>query len=93
VTIEFLDPSYEHRGAAFKQAARLATLQGTTVGLISNGKEGTRGFFDALEQLLVETYGVANVVRTVKNNYSAPADPRIVAQAKSWDAAIAGVGD
>ena len=36
---------------------------------------------------------VAEVVRTVKSNYSAPADPEIIDRAREWHALVAAVGD
>jgi hypothetical protein len=72
---------------------RLDTLEGKTIGFISNGKEGTKGFFKHLDQILREEYGVANVVSRTKSNYSAPADPHIVAEIKGWDAVVSGLGD
>ena len=74
-------------------APRLDTLAGKTVGFISNGKEGTKGFFSHLEKMLREDYGVAKVVMRTKSNYSAPADAHIVAEIKHWDAVISGIGD
>jgi hypothetical protein len=93
MSIEFLDPSNETEPTAFAPAGRLASLRGTTVGLLSNGKEGTRGFFDALEQTLLDEHGVGEVIRVTKGNYSAPAEAEIMQQARSWDALIAGIGD
>ena len=93
MTLRVLDPTNEAKAAAAEAASRLASLQGKTVGFISNGKVGTKGFFTHLEKILREEYGVANVVSRTKSNYSAPADPHIVAEIKQWDAVISGIGD
>ena len=69
------------------------TLVEKTVGFISNGKEGTKGFFAHLERILRDEFAVADVVTRVKSNFSAPADPHIVAEIGSWDAVVTGVGD
>ena len=74
-------------------APRLDSLAGKTVGFISNGKEGTEGFFSHLDRLLRERLQVANVVWRTKSNYSAPAESNIVEEAASWDLAITGIGD
>ena len=66
---------------------------GQNVGFISNGKEGTKGYFTHLERLLREELGVADVVWRTKSNYSAPADADIVDEIKKWQAVVAGVGD
>ena len=93
MAIEFLDPTHESGAAAFAPAKRLATLKGATLGIVSNGKKGTKPFFDALERELVVNYGVARVVRLTKSNYSAPVEPELLNEAERWQALIAGVGD
>ncbi len=69
------------------------SLQGKTVGIITNAKEGTKGYFTHLERLLREEMGVADVVWRTKSNYSAPADAHIVKEITNWHAVFAGVGD
>ena len=93
MTIEVLDPTYEHDGAPFALAPRLATLDGSTIAVVSNGKKNTQPFFDALERELCDRYGVSRVVRRTKANYSAPAEAAALADAGQWHALIAGVGD
>jgi len=93
MTFRVLDPTAGEVAATGQRAPRLGTLKGKTVGFISNGKVGTKGFFAHLEKILREEYGVANVVSRTKSNYSAPADSDIVAEIKHWDAAISGIGD
>ena len=93
MTISFLDPSSEMAAALGEAAPRLDTLDGKTVGFISNGKEGTIGFFSHLGQMLKEDYGVSDVITRVKSNYSAPADAAIVNEITRWDAVISGIGD
>ncbi len=91
--MEILDPTHEGESPDFAPASRLQSLDGATIGVISNGKIGTKPFFDALEQEFLEKYGVATVVRRTKSNYSAPADAEIMEEAKQWHALVAGVGD
>jgi hypothetical protein len=93
MTFRVLDPTPGTTPPVGRLAPRLDTLQGKTVGFISNGKEGTKGFFRHLEQILKDDYGVANVVFRTKSNYSAPADPHIAAEIASWDAVVSGLGD
>jgi len=93
MTIEVLDPTYEESPSSFSAASRVGSLQGLTVGLVSNGKQNTVPFFDAVETELRQTYGVAEVIRVTKGNYSAPAGPQIMDDAKRWHALVAGVGD
>ena len=51
------------------------------------------GFLDHFATALQRDHGVGEVVRTVKSNYSAPADAHIVDRAKEWNALVAGIGD
>jgi hypothetical protein len=93
MTLRVLDPTHEMKAAGACLAVRPASLKGATVGFISNGKEGTKGYFAALERLLRKELGVAEVVWRTKSNYSAPADAHIVDEIRNWHAVIAGVGD
>ena len=47
-----LDPTAEQAPPEIRPAPRPATLAGLTVGFISNGKEGTKGFFGHLDTAL-----------------------------------------
>jgi hypothetical protein len=91
--LEVLDPTNETIPPIGQPAPRLTTLTGKTVGFISNGKEGTKGFFAHLEQMLRTDFGVADVVVRVKSNFSAPAGPHIAAEITQWDAVVSGIGD
>ena len=91
--MQILDPSHEESATAFAPADRLAGLEGATVGVISNGKEGTAGFFAVFERDLRERYGVAQVELRTKSNFSAPAEAALMDEAKRWHALVAGVGD
>jgi hypothetical protein len=91
--LQVLDPTNETIPPAGRLAPRLATLAGGTIGFISNGKEGTKVFFAHLEHILRGEFGVAEVITRVKSNYSAPADPHIVAEITGWNAVVSGIGD
>ena len=91
--LRVFDPTNELKAAGGQPAVRLSSLKGKTVGFISNGKEGTKGYFAHLERLLREELGVADVIWRTKSNYSAPADAHIVDEIKKWHAAVTGVGD
>jgi hypothetical protein len=93
MVLQVLDPTNETAPPVGKLAPRLASLAGKTVGFISNGKEGTTGFFGHLDRMLREELGVAAVIRRVKSNYSAPADPDIVDELRRWQAVVTGIGD
>ena len=91
--IRVLDPTNEMKAAGIEPAPRLPSLAGKTVGFISNGKEGTKGYFAHLDRMLRAELGVAEVVWRTKSNYSAPADRHIVDEIARWQAVVTGVGD
>jgi hypothetical protein len=93
MTFRVLDPTHERKLSGAHPAQRPASLQGKTVGFISNGKEGTKGFFIQLERMVREELGVAHVVWRTKSNYSAPAEANIVDEIRRWQAVVTGVGD
>ena len=91
--IRVLDPTNETRPGGGPPTVRPVTLKGKRVGFISNGKEGTKGYFVQLERQLRDVFGIADAVWRTKSNYSAPADASIVDEIKAWQAVVAGVGD
>ena len=91
--LRVLDPTNEAVPPIGQPAPRLTSLSGKTIGFISNGKEGSKGFFAHLGQVLRTDFGAAEVVLRVKSNYSAPADPHIAAEIPRWDAVVSGIGD
>ena len=93
MNFEVLDPTHEGQQGSFKLAPRLTALQGQTIAVISNGKKGTRPFFDAYERILREQYQVAEVIVVTKSNYSAPVETELLSDAERWDALVAGIGD
>ena len=91
--LRVFDPTNERKAAGGQPAPRLASLKGKTIGFISNGKEGTAGYFTHLDRMLRQEFGVADIVFRRKSNYSAPADAHIVDEIKNWQAVVTGVGD
>lgn len=91
--MKVLDPSNEGRTTGVVLAPRLTSLEGKTIGIITNAKEGTKGYFSHVERLLREEMGAADVVWREKSNYSAPMDAHIVKELTNWHAVFAGVGD
>ena len=91
--MRILDPTYETTASKLEPAKRSASLEGSVVGVISNGKEGTRPFFGHLEEFLRRELGVAEVVLRTKSSYSAPAETEILDEATRWAAVFTGLGD
>lgn len=92
MTLRVLDPTNETAPPLGQPAVRVTSLAGKTVGFISNGKEGAKGFFAHLERLLRDEFGVADVILRTKSNYSAPADRDIVDEIARWHAVVTGIG-
>jgi hypothetical protein len=93
MVLQVLDPTNEAVPPLGQPAPRPVSLAGKTVGFISNGKEGTKGFFAHLDRIMREEFGVADVVLRVKSNFSAPADAHIVDEIARWHAVVTGIGD
>ncbi|MDE0606277.1 MAG: hypothetical protein OXH78_03870 [Acidimicrobiaceae bacterium] len=93
MTIEVLAPTNDDHPGRWSPAPRLSSLSGLTIGIISNGKQGTRRFFDELRRELLDNHDAGDVVVVTKENYSAPADREIMDRAERWHALVAGVGD
>ena len=91
--LEILDPTHETTPLVSQRAARPSSLNGKRVAFISNGKEGTAGFFKHMDRLMREQLGVAHTQLLVKSNYSAPADDYIMEEVRGFDLAISGLGD
>ena len=91
--MEFLDPTHESDARPFALAPRIASLEGKTIAIVSNGKKGTKPFFDTLEKEFLERYRAADVVRLTKDNYSAPAEPPLLRDSARWHALVSGIGD
>lgn len=93
MTFDVLDPTNEKQVEATGLAPRLATFKGKTIGIVTNEKEGTKGYFRHLDRLMREELGVKDVVWRAKANYSAPVGAAIVEEMARWDAIVTGIGD
>ena len=93
MTFDVLDPTNENSSSGTALAPRLSSLTGKTIGIVTNDKEGTKGYFHHLDQLLRSELGVKDIIWRAKTNYSAPAGPQIVSAMQNWDAVVSGVGD
>jgi hypothetical protein len=93
MSMRVLDPTAEEAAVATISAARLASLEGRTVGLLDNGKIRVRELLDHVEEMLRSQYGVAQVRRFRKPDASRPAPPEVMADLKRCDAVISAVGD
>jgi hypothetical protein len=93
MSIRVLDPTVETALAKAGATPRLMSLAGRTIGLLDNGKLNVRPLLDHMERLLRSQYGVHDVVRLRKPDFSRPAPAPVLAAMQGCDAVISAVGD
>jgi len=87
-------PAAEYVREPSRLAPRLATLQGTTLGLIDNHKRHADVYLEELGRLLQAHYGVARVVTYRKISQSLPTPAEVLDHlARTCDALIHAVAD
>ena len=92
--IEVLDPTSDHIPASAVIAPRPSSLEGATIGLLSNGKEYAAGFLDMVGEVLADRYEFAGTVARNKGNASRPAPKDMLDElAERCDAVITASGD
>jgi hypothetical protein len=92
MTIRVLDPRLDPELEPLALAPALASLDGTTIGLLDNAKIGTARFYDRLEALL-KTHGVREIVRRRKPDSSRPVPRAMLDELARADAIVSGIGD
>ena len=92
--LEVLDPTSDHVPAGAVIAPRPSTLDGTTIGLLSNGKPYAAGFLEMVQEVLADRYQFHSVVARNKGNASRPC-PRDILEdlAERCDTVITASGD
>ena len=93
MSIRVLDPTVQNPPGQAGATPRLTSLAGRTIGLLDNGKINVRPLLDHMERLLRAQYGVRDVVRLRKPDFSRPAPAPVLAAMQGCDAVIAAVGD
>ena len=93
MSLRVLDPRAEDAIATASRPARLASLQGQTIGLLDNGKIRVRELLNHIEDILRSRYGVASVLRLRKPDASRPAPPEVMVYMQQCAAVISAVGD
>ena len=93
MSIRVLDPTVETAPACAGATTRLTSLAGRTIGLLDNGKINVRPLLDYMEMLLRSQYGVQDVVRLRKPDFSRPVPAPVLAAMQGCDAVITAVGD
>ena len=88
-----VSPMNETPKAAGSAAQRISSLKGKSIALLDISKPGGSIFFDRLEALLKEQYGVASVTREMKPTFTKPAPQRTIERVRHADAVIEGLAD
>jgi hypothetical protein len=92
--VTVLHPAAEDVAEPQRLAPRLSSLQGRTVGLIDNHKRNADIYLEELSRLLLERYGVSQVVTYRKISQSLPTAGEVLDQlAGECDAIIHAVAD
>jgi hypothetical protein len=92
--IHVVVPVGRSRVTARQPAARVATLQGKSVGFIDNSKHNADLLFSLLARRLEAEYQVAETVERHKDNSSIGAPREMLAElAERCDVVITGTGD
>jgi hypothetical protein len=90
--IRVLDPRLDPEGEPLVLAPP-ASLDGAIVGLLDNAKIGTARFYDHLEPLLRERFGVREFIRRRKPDTSRPVPEPMLRELAAADAIVSGIGD
>ena len=93
MTLKVLDPRLDAEGEPARLAVPLASLDGALIGLLDNAKIGTACFYDHLEAMLRERFGVREVIRRRKPDSSRPAPAEMLGELSAADAIVSGIGD
>ncbi len=94
MTVTLVDPTLSVAGDASRPAQRPASLEGTVVGLVSNGKTHAPRILGRVAQNLIDHHGARDAVLLVKPTANLPAAPEeVAALAPDVTAIIAAIGD
>lgn len=91
--ITVLNPTSESDAELLRLAPPLASLRGSLIGFLDNGKVNTDAIFQQVSRMLAEEHGVREVVWRRKPDFSRPAPAGMIAELSACDAIITGVGD
>ncbi|MBI4334988.1 MAG: hypothetical protein HY673_27360 [Chloroflexi bacterium] len=91
--ITILNPQSEVEVTQQKLSPRAGDLRGKVAGLLVVPMSTSGDFIDRIEELLIEKYGVARVVKKWKVNSTKPSTPEFLNEITSQsDFAVVGVG-
>jgi hypothetical protein len=88
-----LNPEGSSQEGHASLAKRAGSLNGKTIGLLSNSKLNADAVLYAIGELLVERFQVKEMVHRSKPNFSLPASEATFEELAKCDVVLAGVGD
>lgn len=92
--LSVLDPTVDPVPVHAGMAPRPGTLDGSVVGLLSNGKPYAAGFLDQVHAILTDRFDFRGVVSLNKGDSSRPAPKAILKElAERCDVVITAAGD
>ena len=91
--IVVLNPTADSEPHLEQLAPRLTSLEGRKLGVLDNRKANADRLFDLVEAILRERFQAQVVVRCQKPDFSRPAPEATLADLRSCEAVITGVGD
>lgn len=94
MALELLDPTGQTPQTGYAAAARLASLDGLSIGLLSNGKVNADRLLRLTAEHFVERHGCRVAGETAKPNASRIAEPQLLRDlSHNVDFLITAVGD
>lgn len=91
--ITVLNPTSASDAEPLRLAPPPASLRGSLIGFLDNGKVNTDAIFHQVSRMLMEEHGVREVQWRRKHDFSRPAPAGMIAELSACDAIITGVGD
>ncbi len=91
--ITVLNPTSQSEVQPLQLALPLTSLRGCLIGVLDNTKVNSDRIFQHVEKILLEDYGVHELVWRRKHDFSRPAPAALLAELSACDAIITGVGD
>ena len=93
MSLTVLNPTYDVEAQPLRLAPPVASLEGALVGVVDNGKVNADRLFELVGTLLRERYGVRELLRRRKHDFSRPAPAALLAELSACDAVLTGIGD
>ena len=90
--VSYLDPTGQVQVDERQMAARISSVEGTTVALLDNANDTSSFFFQSLAEILQSEYGVSNVILESKFTSTKPATKELIQEMSDRsDFMVAGV--